>query len=202
MCQRRGGQKGGYPKKRERKNKNMKLHGQDPWTTLARLCTFTMSTMINHCPVTKAQPFKPTLYKFYCLGLLAYEPVWDRYKLSPYNIYIYIYIFIYLFAVHRVHKFHFHCGYILLGLIPFSKTIYSIKVIMVEIGKFLRKSYCRERTILINSLSQHTKRKRKEKLRKRDKKDFYNVCVGFAFFNDHKSRIEINKRRGKRIVLK
>ena len=39
--------------KREKKNKNMKLHGQDPRTTLARLCVSTMSTMINYRPVTK-----------------------------------------------------------------------------------------------------------------------------------------------------
>ena len=33
-----------------------------------------MKTPINYRPVTKTQPFKPTLYKLYCLGLLTHEP--------------------------------------------------------------------------------------------------------------------------------
>ena len=49
-----GGLKPGYPKKRERKNKNIKLHGQDPRTTLAHLYASAIGTMINHRPVTKA----------------------------------------------------------------------------------------------------------------------------------------------------
>ena len=40
-------------KKKKRNNKNMKLHGQDPWTTLVHLYASTMSAMTNHCPVAK-----------------------------------------------------------------------------------------------------------------------------------------------------
>jgi len=40
--------------KRERNNKNIKLHGQDPWKNLVLLCESIMSTMTNHYPVTKA----------------------------------------------------------------------------------------------------------------------------------------------------
>ena len=39
--------------KRENKNKNIKFHGQDPRTTLAHFYAYTISTMTNHCPVTK-----------------------------------------------------------------------------------------------------------------------------------------------------
>ena len=42
------------PKKGEKRNKNIKLHEQDSWTTLARLCASTMSSMINYYPVIKA----------------------------------------------------------------------------------------------------------------------------------------------------
>ena len=52
MRQKGGGENQGT-QKRERKNKNIKLYGQDPRTTLARLYVSTMSTMTNHRPVTK-----------------------------------------------------------------------------------------------------------------------------------------------------
>ena len=39
--------------------KNIKLHGQDPRTTLAHFYASTMSPMTNHYPATKAQPFSP-----------------------------------------------------------------------------------------------------------------------------------------------
>ena len=43
-------------------------------TSRSNMVQFCMNTTTNYRPVTKAQPFKPTLYKFYCLGLLTYEP--------------------------------------------------------------------------------------------------------------------------------
>ena len=54
MRQKGGGGENQGTQKRERKNKNMKFHGQDPRTILARLCASTMSTMINYRLVTKA----------------------------------------------------------------------------------------------------------------------------------------------------
>ena len=50
----KGGPENQRPKNRERKNMNIKLYGQDPRTTIARLCVSTMSTMTNHRSVTKA----------------------------------------------------------------------------------------------------------------------------------------------------
>ena len=54
MRQKMGGQKNQSTQKRERKNRNMKLHGQDPRTTLAHLYASTLNTMTTHRPVTKA----------------------------------------------------------------------------------------------------------------------------------------------------
>ena len=82
-------------------NKNMKLLERGLGTgatqdvsekSIVRHVKFTlvqivMETMTNYCLVTKAQPFKPTLYKLYCLGLSHTNPIpsWGRYKLSPYK---------------------------------------------------------------------------------------------------------------------
>ena len=49
----KGGQ-GGGTQNRKMKDRNIKLHGQDPWTTLARLYVTTMSTTTNRGSATKA----------------------------------------------------------------------------------------------------------------------------------------------------
>ena len=53
-----------------------------------------MNTTTNHRPVTKAWPFKSTLYKWYCLDLFTCEPsiILGRYKLSPYRNYYKIFL--------------------------------------------------------------------------------------------------------------
>ena len=43
-------------------------------TSQTNIVYFRMNTTTNHRPVTKVLPFKPTLYKLYCLGLLTYKP--------------------------------------------------------------------------------------------------------------------------------
>ena len=84
-------QKGGLPDDgvlRNETNKDMKLLGRGLRTGTTCdvseqiiikhvrfiLVQIAMETLINYRPVTKVQPFKPTLYKFYYLGLLTYEP--------------------------------------------------------------------------------------------------------------------------------